>query len=97
MTDKKIAAISTPDIDPLQKELVTELQRLLTEARAGRLIGLIGVAVFEDEDGDQNVSELDEGYSLDLADVILMLKYKTGDLMEDWVAEKILGLADDDN
>lgn len=96
MTDKKIAQLPAAKVDPMQLELVEKLQRLLTEARSGRLIAIIGVEVYEDEDGDQSVAELDEGYTLDFADVILMLEYKAGDLREDWVAEKILGMTDDE-
>lgn len=92
----KIADISAPKVDPLQADLVARLQELLREARAGRLIGLVGVEVYEDEDGDQTIAELDEGYTLDLADVILALEYRAADLREDWVAEKILGILDDE-
>lgn len=95
MTDKKLTAISAPEVDPLQADLVAKIQSLLREARAGRLIALVGVEVREDEDGEQSVHELDEGYALGLADLILMLQYKVQDLTEDWQAQAVHGFDPD--
>lgn len=96
MTDKKLAEITAPKVDPMQADLVAKLQELLREARAGRLIALVGVEVREDEDGEQSVHELDEGYALGLADLILMLQYKVQDLTEDWQAQAIHGIDPDE-
>ena len=97
MTDKKLTAISAPEVDPLQEELVDKLKEMLADARAGRLIGIFGACVHEDADGEESVTELDSGYSMDVADVILMLVYKRGDLYEDWVSHKLLGVKPDDD
>lgn len=97
MTDKKLTAISAPEVDPMQEELVDKLKEMIADARAGRLIGIFGACVHEDADGEESVTELDAGYSLDVADVILMLDYKMDDLNEDWRAHKALGLDYDEN
>jgi hypothetical protein len=96
VTVKKLTAITQPEVDPLQEDLVSSLQQMLADARAGKLIGVFGSCVYEDDDGEESVTELDAGYSLDVADVILMLRYKVKDLTEDWEAHKALGVEDED-
>lgn len=95
-SDKKLGRIGIASqteklADPLREMLVDKLLHMLAEVRAGRMVGLFGVAVLED-DNEHGIEIIEEGYTLVEADVILGLEYTARDLRESWEAERIHGI-----
>lgn len=80
-------------IRPILEEFRQDMLDKLDEIRAGVIDGsitsVVGVIVYEDDDGDEFVRTFEEGVAADDAEIVLALRDLESDYEEQWRATRL--------